>query len=379
MTKILNTIKSYRLRYLNIRLVIWVMLLTILGINVIASATESDIYEKKQVFGLVLGLFIMVVAALFSYRFVLKFYWLIYMLNLGLLVWVKYGGAYRMGATRWIDLGFFQLQPSEFAKLFLILFFAKYLHKYREKLNTLPVLGGAVVLFAIPLAFVLKQPDLSTSIVISLMFCGIMYVAGLSYKIIGALFAIAIPVAAVLLYMLLQPDQKILEEYQYNRLVGFYDKNNEIAARINYQQVKSVMAIGSGGLWGKGLNNNTTTSVKNGNYISEPQTDFIFCIVGEELGFVGASAVIILLFLIIMECFIIGAHAPDLAGRIIACGFGTLIAVQSFVNIGVVTMLIPNTGLPLPFVSYGLSSLLSLFPGVGIILNIGMQRKNTIY
>ena len=199
MTKILNTIKSYRLRYLNIRLVIWVMLLTILGINVIASATESDIYEKKQVFGLVLGLFIMVVAALFSYRFVLKFYWLIYMLNLGLLVWVKYGGAYRMGATRWIDLGFFQLQPSEFAKLFLILFFAKYLHKYREKLNTLPVLGGAVVLFAIPLAFVLKQPDLSTSIVISLMFCGIMYVAGLSYKIIGALFAIAIPVAAVLL------------------------------------------------------------------------------------------------------------------------------------------------------------------------------------
>lgn len=284
-----------------------------------------------------------------------------------------------MGATRWIDLGFFQLQPSEFSKLFLILFFAKYLHKYREKLNTLPVLGGAVVLFAIPLALVLKQPDLSTSIVISLMFCGIMYVAGLSYKIIGALFAIAIPVAAVLLYMLLQPDQKILEEYQYNRLVGFYDKNNEIAARINYQQVNSVMAIGSGGLWGKGLNNNTTTSVKNGNYISEPQTDFIFCIVGEELGFVGASAVIILLFLIIMECFIIGAHAPDLAGRIIACGFGTLIAVQSFVNIGVVTMLIPNTGLPLPFVSYGLSSLLSLFPGVGIILNIGMQRKNTIY
>ena len=129
MTKILNTIKSYRFRYFNIRLVIWVMLLTILGINVIASATDSDIYEKKQVLGFILGLFIMVAAALFSYRFVLRFYWLLYLLNLGLLVWVKYGGAYRMGATRWIDLGFFQLQPSEFSKLFLILFFAKYLHK----------------------------------------------------------------------------------------------------------------------------------------------------------------------------------------------------------------------------------------------------------
>lgn len=378
MTKIFETLKSYKFRHFNIRLLIWVCTLTTLGIFVIASATDSDVYEQKQIMGFALGFVVMIIAAFVSYKFVLKFYWIFYLINLGLLVWVKVAGAYRMGATRWIDLGFTQLQPSEFTKLFLILFFAKYLYKYKEKLNTLPVIGGAVVLFAIPLALVLKQPDLSTSIVISLTFCGIMYVAGLSYKIIGGVLAVAIPVAIVLVYLIMQPNQKILEEYQYNRIIGFYDENNEVAERIRYQQENSIMAIGSGGLWGKGLNNNTTTSVKNGNYISEPQTDFIFCIVGEELGFVGSSAVIILLLLIIIECFYVGANAPDLAGHIIACGFGILLTIQSFVNIGVVTMIIPNTGLPLPFVSYGLSSLLSMFACIGVVLNIGLQRKETI-
>ena len=138
------------------------------------------------------------------------------------------------------------------------------------------------------------------------------------------------------------------------------------------------MAIGSGGLWGKGLNNNTLTSVKNGNYISEPQTDFIFCIVGEELGFVGAAGVIIALALIVFECFYIGIHAPDLSGRIICVGFGSWIAFQSFVNIAVVTHMIPNTGLTLPFVSYGLSSLISLFGGAGVILNISLQHKKNV-
>lgn len=378
MSKILTTLKSYKFRHFNIRLLIWVCALTTLGVMVIASATDSDMYEKKQIMGFALGLFAALFISLISYKFVLRFYWIFYLINLALLVWVKVAGAYRMGATRWIDLGFFQLQPSEFTKIFLILFFAKYLYKYREKLNTFPVLAGAVVLFVIPLALVLKQPDLSTSIIISLMFCGIMYVAGLSYKVIGGVLAVAIPVAVVLLYLIMQPNQQILEEYQYNRIIGFYDENNEVAEKISYQQKNSVMAIGSGGLWGKGLNNNTTTSVKNGNYISEPQTDFIFCIVGEELGFVGSAAVIILLLFIVFECFYTGAHAPDLAGRIIACGYGVLIAVQSFVNIAVVTMLIPNTGLPLPFVSYGLSSLLSLFGGLGIVLNISLQRKESI-
>ena len=375
---IINTLKNYQYRHLNIRLVIWVIGLTVLGVNVIASATDSSSFEKRQVVGMALGIFVMLVIGMISYRFILRFYWVLYTINLILLIWVKVAGASRKGATRWISFGGTQLQPSEFTKIFLIIFFAMFLYKYRERINTLPVLAGTVVLFLVPLLLVLKQPDLSTSIVITLIFCTIVYCAGISYKIIGALFAVAIPTAIVLVYLIMQPNQKILEEYQYNRIVGFYDENNEVAARISYQQNNSIMAIGSGGLWGKGLNNNTTTSVKNGNYISEPQTDFIFCIVGEELGFVGTTTVIVLLALIVLESIIVGLHAADLAGSLLCYGFAALVAFQSFINICVVTKMIPNTGLPLPFVSYGLSSLLSLYMGVGIVLNVSLQRKKAM-
>jgi rod shape determining protein RodA len=235
-----------------------------------------------------------------------------------------------------------------------------------------------VITFAIPLLLVFKQPDLSTSIVLVVSFCVIMYIGGVSYKLIASLFAIAVPAVVILIYLLLQPNQKILDEYQFNRLVGFYDENNEIAERINYQQTNSEMAIGSGGLWGKGLNNDREDSVKNGNYISEAQTDFIFTIVGEELGFVGTMSVICLIALVTFECFYMGAHAPDMAGRIICCGIGGIIGFQSFVNMGVATRLLPNTGLPLPFVSYGLSSLLSLMAGMGVVFNVGLQHKKLL-
>ena len=121
--------------------------------------------------------------------------------------------------------------------------------------------------------------------------------------------------------------------------------------------------------------NNTTTSVKNGNFILEPQTDFIFAIIGEELGFIGSCVVIALLLLIVLQCILIGIRAKDLAGRIICCGVVGLIGVQSFINIGVATGLIPNTGVPLPFVSYGMTSLVSLYIGIGIVLNVGLQPK----
>ena len=250
--------------------------------------------------------------------------------------------------------------------------------KYKDKLNTVKILSLFVITFAIPLLLVYKQPDLSTSIVLVISFCVIMYVGGISYKIIAAAFAVAVPAAIVLVYLLLQPNQKILDDYQYNRLVGFYDEDNEIAAKINYQQINSEMAIGSGGLWGKGLNNDREDSVKNGNYISEAQTDFIFTIVGEELGFAGTMSVICLIALITFECFYVGVHAPDMGGRIICCGLGGIIAFQSFVNIGVATRLLPNTGLPLPFVSYGLSSLLSLMAGMGVVFNVGLQHKKLL-
>ena len=141
------------------------------------------------------------------------------------------------------------------------------------------------------------------------------------------------------------------------------------------QTQNSMMAIGSGQLWGKGLYNNDVTSVKNGNFIAEAHTDFIFAVVGEEMGFIGTAIVVILLLLIALECLRVAKHAQDLSGKLICCGIGSLIAFQSFVNICVVTGLFPNTGVPLPFVSSGLTSLVTNFVGMGIVLNIGLQPR----
>ncbi|MDE6713771.1 MAG: FtsW/RodA/SpoVE family cell cycle protein, partial [Lachnospiraceae bacterium] len=141
-------------------------------------------------------------------------------------------------------------------------------------------------------------------------------------------------------------------------------------------QQNSITAIGSGQLWGKGLNNNEVGSVKNGNYISEPQTDFIFAIIGEEMGFVGSCAVIVLLMAITARCYLAAMRADDIAGAVICSGVGSIVCFQSFINISVTTGILPNTGIPLPFVSYGLTSLVSLYMGMGFVLNIELQRGN---
>lgn len=379
--KLKEKLKTYRLANLNFRLLIYVIAISCLGIFTIGSAAEGENYQFKQIVGLIIGLFLLVVFTLFSYKFIFKFYWIIYLVINALLIVVLFLGKTAKGAQRWIDLGFTTFQPSEFAKIFLILFFAMYLYKHRERLNSFRTLCGIVLFAAISIAFVFIEPDLSTTIVLFITFCAIMFLSGISSKIVTAVLMIAIPVVLIFGYFAVQPDNSILKGYQYDRIVGFYQKNNSDdpeVARIRYQQENSLLAIGSGGLTGKGLDNNTVTSVKNGNFLSEAHTDFIFTIIGEELGFIGGFSVILLLFLIVLECFITGIRASDMRGRLFCFGLGVLIAIQSFINISVSTMLLPNTGVTLPFVSYGLTSLVSLYCGIGIVLNIGLQRKNTL-
>lgn len=376
--QLLSKLKMYQFNHLNVRLILFITGLSILGLNVIASATDNPTYEKKQLLGIIVGIIVMMIIALIDYHFILRMAWIIYAFNLILLLAVKIFGEDHKGAQRWIEIAGIQIQPSEFAKIFIILFFAYFFNKYKDRINNWKTLLATIVLFGIPLLLIYKQPDLSTSIAIVIIFAIMIYSSGLSYKIIFSVIGVMIPVAVVLIYMIMQPDQTILEEYQYNRIVGFYDKDNEKAQAIGYQQDNAVLAIGSGGLWGKGLDNDSPDSVKNGNLIPEPQTDFIFAIVGEELGFVGTASVILLLALIAFECIHVGVHAKDLAGKVICNGMATIIAVQTFINIAVVTKMMPNTGLTLPFVSYGLSSLLSLFAGMGFVINVGLQRRKAL-
>lgn len=376
--KIRNAIKEYKLSNLNFRLILYVLAVTFIGIFCIGSASEGENFQLKQIVGFILGVAVLTFFALLSYKIVFKFYWIIYFATIALLMLVIVLGTVNKGAKRWIDLGFTQFQPSEYAKIFLIIFVATFLFKRIETLNTFKTIAGVTLFSGIILGLIFIEPDLSTTIVIFLTFCAIMFLSGIHYKIITGVLIISLPVICILGYCVTQPGNVILKGYQYSRIIGFFQEDNEKAKDLRYQQENSLLAIGSGGLTGKGLDNNDVTSVKNGNLISESHTDFIFTIVGEELGFIGGAAVIILLFMIVLECFITGSRAPTLSGKLFCFGFGVLIGVQSFVNISVATMLLPNTGITLPFVSYGLTSLTSMYCGIGIVLNIGLQRNKAM-
>ena len=366
--------KPYKLKNYRFGLVALVLVLSIIGILVVGSANES--YQSKQIFGVVIGLVVMAIVSLIDYVWIANFYWILYGMSVFMLaiVLIPGIGVYVNGARRWINLGFTNFQPSELAKILLIIFFAKFIMKHEEDLSEKQTILKAVVLIAIPLALIFKEPNLSTTICTATLFCFLMYVGGLSYRFIGTVLLITIPVAVIFLSIVVQPNQKLLDNYQQKRILAWLEPE-KYASDEAYQQNNSVMAIGSGQLTGKGLNNNTTTSVKNGNFILEPQTDFIFAIVGEELGFLGCCLIIALLLLIVIDCILIGTHAQDTAGKVICCGVGSLIGIQTFINVAVATQIFPNTGIPLPFVSYGLTSLVSLYLGIGLVLNIGLQPK----
>ena len=365
-------LRQYRLRDYRFRLVCYVFAITIIGILVIGSAEKS--VQDQQIFGMVLGTVAMVVISLIDYNWVLKFYWLIYAFNLLLLLLVETPlGDGANGAVRWLNLGGLRFQPSELCKLCLILFFAKFFEKYKDILNTWKILGLSALLFGLPAFLVVNQPDLSTTISLCVIFVTVIFVAGLSWKLIGGALVVGIPAVVVFISLIMQPDQGIVEDYQRRRILAWL--NPAVYADEAYQQQNSITAIGSGQLVGKGLNNNLVTSVKNGSFIAEPQTDFIFAVAGEELGFIGCATIILLLALIVLECIQIGRRSREFSGTLICCGVAGYIGFQSFVNICVATGLMPNTGIPLPFVSYGMTSLVTLFMSIGFVLNVGLQPK----
>ena len=368
-----NMLKRYQLKNYDFKLILLLVMICAIGVLAVGSADES--LQQRQLAGVALGMTIMVVISLIDYSQLLRFYWIYYVLSVGLLGAVLIWGEEVNGATRWINIPhLFQFQPSEITKILLILFYAQFIIKHRERLNTFRILSLCVLLMLPAVVLLYMEPNLSTTILYCVLFCVLMFVGGLSYKIIGAVLAVAVPSLAVLLYLVMQPGQTLIRGYQLTRILAWLNPE-QYADTEAYQQLNSVMAIGSGQLWGKGLNNNVIASVKNGNFIPEPETDFIFAVIGEELGFVGSCAVIILLFLIALECISIARQAKDLSGTIIASGMAAIIGFQSFMNIAVTTMLMPNTGIPLPFVSYGLTSLVSLFIGMGFVLNVRLQRK----
>ena len=364
--------QQYHIQDYNFILIALVLAISIVGIFVVGSAKDS--YQFKQLLGVLIGFVAMVIVSLIDYEWILKFYWLLYIVNLVLLVAVLLFGVDVNGATRWLNLGFIQFQPSDLTKILMILFYAQFLNKRHRVINDKWTIIQGVALILPSLVLIYKQPNLSNTICLGLLFCVLMFVGGLSYKFIGTVLAIVVPIAVILFVIVIQPNQPLLHGYQQNRILAWLEPEKYESDEA-YQQLNSVMAIGSGQLTGKGYNSDATTSVKNGNFILEPQTDFIFAIIGEELGFVGCCSVIILLLLIVISCISVGMRTKDISGKLICSGVAALIGIQSFINISVATMLFPNTGISLPFVSYGQTSVVCFYIGIGLVLNVGLQQN----
>ena len=367
----------FSLRDYNFKLLFLTIIAMTCGLVMINSADAS--LTLKQGLGAVLGIFIMIFASCVNYDFICRFYRLFYIINAVILIMVLLFGVEVNYATRWIMIGGsggVQFQPSEFSKILMILFTATFLGKLKEekKINTFKGLVSFMLLIGISLLLIVAEPDLSTTICLTLVLITMLYLSGLSYKIIGIVLLIFVPLAGSFLWYIQRPDQILLKDYQVNRILQFIYPS-EYGTDYS-QQNNSIMAIGSGQLTGKGLNTSTIATVKDANFISEQQTDFIFSIIGEEIGFIGSVIIIAILLLIVLQCMSIARHAKDTKGMLIAGGVGCLIAYQSFINISVATGILPNTGIPLPFISYGLSSLISMSAGIGVVLNISMQKTN---
>ncbi len=364
--------KEYDFKRYNISLLIVVTMLISIGVFLIKQVKPDD--YKKQILGLVAGLFLAGVISLIDYHFVCKFYIVLYLINLVLLVLVKLIGVEHNYAQRWLDLKFFELQPSELTKIILILFFAKIFTIFEHKINNAVFLLISIILMAIPTYLILTQTDLSTSIVLMMVFVMLIFAAGLSWKIILPILIIGIPTVFGLFWYVQQDYQVLLDPYQQERILSIL--NPEAYPGTMYQQDNSIQAIGSGQLTGK-LFSDEASLLRGYRHVPIAESDFIFSVAGEELGFIGSCFILFLFAFVIYKCLSTAKKAPDRMGMLIATGIASMYAFQVFVNIGVATAVLPNTGIPLPFVSQGLSSLISSMIAIGVVLNIRLQPKKS--
>ncbi|RRD94016.1 rod shape-determining protein RodA [Clostridiales bacterium COT073_COT-073] len=357
----------------------WLTLLTVaiivgIGVVAISSATYgTDYYVKRQILGFATGLILLLITALIDYHFITKMSPLVYLLNIGLLVAVWRFGEEKFGGTRWLMIAGFQIQPSEFGKLFMIIVLAKYFDIFKEKINHPLVILGSLALIGVPFLLVLKQPDLSTSLIFIVLFVVMIYGAKISYKYIIAVLVIAVPSFLLVFQYVQKPDQKLLSPHQYVRVMAML--HPEEFPDKYYQTINSMQAIGSGQLSGKGLYQGKLHQY---DYLPVAESDFIFSIIGEEFGFVGCILLLALFFLLLIRILLVVKDSPDLTGRLIGMGYVGMLTAQIFINIGVTTGIVPNTGLPLPYVSYGISSMWSNMIILGLILNISMQRTTEL-
>lgn len=283
------------------------------------------------------------------------------------------------GSQSWINLGFTQLQPAEVAKLLFIITFAQFLSDRKNALRTFRDFIPTFIYVAVPMGLIMLQPDLGTALVFIGIYFGMMFIAGANPRLLlglglGGLFFF---IAGVWFHLNVY-EWLPLETYQIQRLLAFIDPYNDGKGGLGYgyNVIQSIVAVGSGGLWGKGWGNGSQVQ---GNFLPEHHTDFIFSVLGEEFGFVGATVFLLLYFLLIYRLLLIAFHAKDMYGCLLVVGVVSMILFHLVVNVGMAIGIMPITGIPLPLFSYGGSSMLVNLTALGLALNVGMRRQKILF
>jgi rod shape determining protein RodA len=345
-----------------------IILATAFGTTMIRSAVAGNEellpLINRQIYFALAGLVLIFIVASIDYRFWLTIYRPIYFVMMALLIALFLSAQAVFGAARWFSVGVLFLQPTEFAKIIAILILARYFENTRDQpRNLMWILRGALWLMGLAI-WILLQPNLSNVIVLLVIFAAMLWVNGLQVKHL-LLFALAGILAVVIAF-------PFLRDYQQERIINFLfpDPNASYGAIYNVQQ--ALVAIGSGGLFGKGYMHGTQTQLR---FLKVRHTDFIFSVISEEFGLVGALLVILVLAFIIWRCLRAARMARDVSGAMIAYGMAILIFFQGAVNIGVNLNLVPVSGLPLPFISYGGSGLTSLMLGIGLVESVAMRHR----
>jgi rod shape determining protein RodA len=349
-----------------------VLLLLILGVAVLYSMTlGGGIGQMKEVWNQIIfasvGLVLLLLFTFLDYRVFKDLAWIFYVFSLILLVLVLFFGQTIFGAQRWIDFGFFQFQPSELMKLSLIFVLARYFSQTRLELFPIKSLVVSAIIVAVPFLLVASQPDIGTATVFVFIWLAMLIISNLRVKffvICGGMAMLIAPLVWI-----------FLKDYQRQRILTFLEPEKDVLG-AGYNVVQSKIAVGSGGLWGRGLGQGPQSQL---NYLPVQHTDFIFAVLAEGLGFVGAVVLLFLFGVVIWRGFRTSRLAKDEFGMYVACGITAFLFFQIVINIGMDIGVMPVMGIPLPFLSYGGSSLLVSLWAVGILESIILRHRKIAF
>ena len=362
------------LRRTDLTLIVAAVAIVIMSLVIIGSATHVNTpseerywFVQRQGISIVIDIALAAFLMNFDYKILQRYGNHFYVFNLILLILVMLVGQTALGAQRWIALGPISIQPSEFSKLIMIIALAAMLEKRGGKINTITDLAPVAAYVGVPFLLVLKQPDLGTSLVFLAIFFGMVFVAGVRLRLLLGIFGAGLAAMPVLWHF--------LKDYQKMRIMVFMDPNVDPLG-AGYHIIQSKIAIGSGMLFGKGLFGGTQSQL---NFLPENHTDFIFSVVGEELGFVGCVILLLLYLVVLWRGIRIAQDASDMFGRLLAVGITSMIAFHVLINVGMTMGIMPVTGIPLPLMSYGVSSLTTNIMAIAILLNIQLRRQKLLF